>query len=184
MAVPINLTRPALRYHGSKFRLADWIIPHFPPHKTYCEPFAGGFSAGLQKPPSHYEVYNDLDGEVVNFFRVLRERPAELIRAIQLTPYSRQEWKDATNPSSDPVDRARCLYVRCWMSYGSGTGKTSTGWRFHVGRSDDDRSCVTREFSSTDHLWQVAARLKEIQIECDDGLTILERYDLKKEGNQ
>jgi site-specific DNA-adenine methylase len=76
---------------GGKWRIAPWIIDTFPPHRCYCEPFAGGASVLLQKPPAKFEVLNDLNQDVVRFFRVLRERPDELLRALDLTPYSRAE---------------------------------------------------------------------------------------------
>ena len=78
-------SRPALRYFGSKWRLTPWIIEHFAPYDVYVEPFAGGAGVLLRKPPSALEVYNDLDGEVVNFFDVLRNETDELIRRIDLT---------------------------------------------------------------------------------------------------
>lgn len=87
-----TVKRPALRYHGGKFRIAQWIINQFPEHLCYVEPFGGGGSVLLRKSPAKIEVYNDLNGGVVNFFRVLRERPADLIAAIELTPYSRKEF--------------------------------------------------------------------------------------------
>src|SRR5574343_303278 len=104
-----NITRPALRYFGGKFRLAPWIISQFPPHTVYVEPFGGGGSVLLRKLPAYHEVYNDLDGDVVNFFRVLREQPDELLRAIDLTPYSREEQRQAFDANDEPssLDRAR-----------------------------------------------------------------------------
>ena len=92
--------RPLLRYHGGKWKLAPWILRHLPAHRTYVEPFGGGASVLLQKPRSHAEVYNDLDGDIVNFFRVLRDQQqrARLIEALTLTPYAR----DAPTRSSEP----------------------------------------------------------------------------------
>src|SRR5262245_50804810 len=117
-AVP---SRAALRFYGGKWRLAPWIVAHLPPHTCYVEPFGGAASVLLRKPPSRYEVYNDLDGAVVGFFRVLRERPADLIRAIQCTPFARAEVDLACVPvppevdAVDDLERARRLYVRAWQ---------------------------------------------------------------------
>ena len=84
----LAVSRPALRYHGAKFRLAPWVLRHFPAHGTYVEPFGGAAGVLLQKPRSYAEVYNDLDGEMTNFFRVLRDpvRRAALTEALVLTP--------------------------------------------------------------------------------------------------
>lgn len=110
-----TVKRPALRYHGGKFRIAQWIINQFPEHLCYVEPFGGGGSVLLRKSPAKIEVYNDLNGGVVNFFRVLRERPADLIAAIELTPYSRKEFIQAQEPCDDPLERARRFYVWSWQ---------------------------------------------------------------------
>ncbi|MBV6573885.1 DNA adenine methylase, partial [Acinetobacter baumannii] len=86
-----RFAHPLIRYHGGKFRLSDWIISFFPNHNVYVEPFGGGASVLLNKEPSRVEVYNDLDDDVVNFFKVLRnkELAKQLAEAIYLTPYSR-----------------------------------------------------------------------------------------------
>jgi hypothetical protein len=104
-----TVSRPALRYFGSKWRLAPWIIEHFAPHDVYVEPFAGGAGVLLRKPPSALEVYNDLDGEVVNFFNVLRNETDELIRRLDLTPFAREAWENAYEPTEDPIEEARLI---------------------------------------------------------------------------
>ncbi|WP_199905478.1 DNA adenine methylase [Microvirgula aerodenitrificans] len=85
------MDRPVLRYHGGKFRLAPWILEFFPPHQIYVEPFGGAAGVLIQKPRSHGEVYNDLDGDIVNLFRVLRspEQRQLLLEQLVLTPYAR-----------------------------------------------------------------------------------------------
>ena len=132
------IKKPALRYHGAKFRLAPWVIEHFPLHRCYVEPFGGAAGVLLQKPRAYAEVYNDLDGEVVNFFRVLRDprTRAELIAACNETPYAREEFEMAWQPCDDPVERARRLAVRAQMGFGScGATKGVTGFRIDTKRS-------------------------------------------------
>lgn len=112
MTGPDKVTRPLLRYFGAKWRLASWIISHFPDHQLYCEPFGGSAGVLLRKPISSFEVYNDLDGDVVNFFRCLRDHPKELQRLIDLTPYSREEYEAAfQSRGGEPLERARRYFV-------------------------------------------------------------------------
>lgn len=87
--------RPVLKYTGSKWRMADWIISLMPPHRSYLEPFFGSGAVFFKKPPSRIETINDLDGEIANLFRCVREKTEELARAVELTPYSREEYERA-----------------------------------------------------------------------------------------
>lgn len=174
-----QVDRPVLRYYGSKWAVADWVMSYFPVHKCYVEPFAGGASVLLQKSPSKHEVLNDLDSEVINFFDQLRDNTAALVRAIHLTPFAREELRRAAQPcpGTDRLERARRFYVRCWQSFGSGTSRWSTGWRFQVGRTEDDRASAVGSFNKIDHLWVVAERLKLVQIEHDDAFKVVRRFD-------
>lgn len=141
--MPPVIRHPAVRYHGGKFRLASWIISHFPAHRCYVEPFGGGASVLLKKEPSEAEVYNDLDGDVVNLFRVLRhpETSRALSEACALTPYSRDEFMQAYAPADNPVEQARRLVVRATMGFGSaGATKGKTGFRL-----DTKRNCATAQ---------------------------------------
>lgn len=114
-------TRPALRYFGGKWRLAPWIISHFPAHRTYVEPFGGAASVLLRKVPAAVEVYNDLDDELVEFFNVLRcpRLARELRRRLRCTPYARTELAGAyvPAPAGDRVERARRLVIRSMQSF-------------------------------------------------------------------
>jgi len=94
------------------------------------EPFGGAASVLLRKAPAFLEVYNDLGNDVVNFFRILRERPSELISAIDLTPYSRSEFLQAQETCADDLERARRFYVWSWQGRGRGGVKEPGGWRF------------------------------------------------------
>lgn len=131
--------RPVLRYFGGKWILAPWIISHFPAHRVYCEPFGGGASVLMRKPMSYAEIYNDLDGEVVNLFRVLRDREqAEtLYRILGLTPFAREEFNESYEPSSDVIEQARRTLIRSFMGFGSNAVNRAerTGFRANANRS-------------------------------------------------
>lgn len=168
------ITRPALRYYGGKWVLAPWIIQHLPEHESYIEPFAGAASVLLQKRPSRIEVYNDLDGEVVNFFRVLRDHPGELVQALSLTPYARGELTACKEPAINPIERARRLFVLAWQ--GRSRNSWTAGWRFQRTTHRRSRSPAD-DFADVDRLHAIAARLRHVQIEKDDALAVIERFD-------
>jgi len=168
--------RPALRYYGAKWRIAPWIIRHFPDHACYVEPFCGGASCLFQKAPSGFEVINDLDGNVVNFFRVLREDADRLRRAINRTPFSRQETVQASKPCKDPLERARRFYIRAWQTQHGAPYMGRNGWRFGRRGGNDKRSAVD-DWNDTERLPAIAQRLKNVQIEHDDAMAIIRRFD-------
>lgn len=171
---------PPLRYFGAKWQLADWIISQMPPHTLYCEPFCGGAAVFFRKPLAALNVLNDINGDVVNFFRVLRERRDELIEAINLTPWSREEYEQALSSfddaDTDPLERARRMYIIANQSFsGGGTGNKKTGWRHQI--NFNRGTAVTGEWSRLTGLQLAAARLKNAQIENDHALKVIERYD-------
>jgi DNA adenine methylase len=131
--------RPALRYHGGKWKLADWIIGQFPAHRVYVEPFGGGASVLLRKPRAYGEIYNDLCDEVVVLFRVLRDpaQAARLRHLLELTPFARSEFELAYATTDDPVERARRLVIRSFMGFGSDghNRMVKTGFRANSNRS-------------------------------------------------
>ncbi|MDH4249361.1 MAG: DNA adenine methylase [Deltaproteobacteria bacterium] len=169
---------PIIRYHGGKFRLAPWIIGHFPPHRIYTEAFGGAAGVLLQKPRSHGEVYNDLDGDVVTLFRVLRNPITRdlLVERLGLTPYARDEFAAAYEPTTDPVETARRLVVRAQMGFGSaGATKGRTGFRLDTLRN----GCNAQHLWATlpDHLLAVAKRLQGVLIENRDAMLVLLDHD-------
>src|SRR5687767_7997568 len=97
--------KQVLRYPGSKARLARWIVEQFPPHECYLEPFAGSAVVLFAKPRSPVEMLNDRDGRVCNLFRVLRDRPEELARAAELTPWARAEYEESQADEGDDLER-------------------------------------------------------------------------------
>lgn len=130
-------TRPLLRYHGGKWKLAPWIISHFPQHRVYVEPFGGGGSVLLRKPRAYAEVYNDLDGEIVNLFRVVRDRGDELRELLALTPFARDEYLGAFDLSDDRLECARRTVIRSFMGFGSNAilRTVKSGFRSNSNRS-------------------------------------------------
>lgn len=172
------MQHPLIRYHGGKFRLAPWIISHFPNHETYVEPFGGGASVLLCKEPSRVEVYNDLDNEIVNFFEVLRDpiKAAQLARLISLTPYSRFEYSKSREPSDCEIERARKLVIRAQMGFGSaGATKRNTGFRLDTARGGSDIVSIWER--QPELLTQAASRFKRVLIENREALKVLHDHD-------
>lgn len=166
-------TRPALRYFGGKWRIAPWIIQYFPEHRCYVEPFGGGASVLLQKRPSRIEVYNDVAGAVVNFFRVLRESPEDFITALRLTPFAVDEYAACKEQDGTPIERARCFFVRSWGGHNGTTGTCKNrGWR-----RTSERDVANQFASAADALADVAERLRRVAIDHLDWSDILDRYD-------
>lgn len=170
--------RPVLRYHGGKFRLAPWVIKHFPPHRCYVEPFGGAAGVLIQKDRAYAEVYNDLDGDIVNVFRVLRDSDqcARLIDQLLLTPYAREEFYAAYEPTEDPIERARRTLVRAEMGFGSaGATKGTTGFRIDTRRKHGTAQQLWARFP--DSLARVCERLSGVMIENRPAVTIMEQHD-------
>nr|DAU79053.1 MAG TPA: DNA adenine methylase [Caudoviricetes sp.] len=174
--------RAVIRYPGSKWRIADWIISHFPEgyeKLVYLEPFAGSGAVFYNKRPGAVETINDLDGDIVNLFRVLRDNPEELKRLLTLTPYSREEYDRSFEPCEDPLERARRYMVRTTQAIGAKMdGKC--GWRNHKQIKIGGTAC--KWAGITDTIDAAAKRLRGdtthlVQIESMDALRLIERYN-------
>lgn len=127
--------RAIFRYPGSKWSIAQWIISHFPEgyeKMVYLEPFAGSGAVFFNKKPGAVETINDLDSDIVNLFRILREKPEELKRVLELTPYSREEYDLSFQPCDDPLEKARRYMVKTTQAIGAKlSGQQKCGWRNH-----------------------------------------------------
>jgi DNA adenine methylase len=173
-----QVTRPALRYYGGKFRLAPWIISFFPKHRLYVEPFGCGASVLLLKQPALVEIYNDISDEIVNLFRVLRcpEDSKRLITALELTPYSRTEWLSAFELSTDPIEQARRTIIMANMSHNASKVMLRQANGFRVATTGYHR--LPQDFRRhTEHLQQITNRLRDVVIENRDYRKILEAND-------
>lgn len=168
-------TRPILRYHGGKWLLGPWVIRHLPPHRTYVEPFGGAASVLLRKPRSYAEVYNDLDGEIVNLFRVARDRGDELHRALELTPFARDEFVDSYIPSDDAVEQARRTVVRSFMGFGSNAHFRKSGFRNNSSRSGTTPATDWRNYPSA--FTAVIERLRGVCVENRNAIDVMLAHD-------
>jgi len=174
--------RIAFGWYGGKFSHLDWLLPLLPTCHHYCEPFAGSAAVLLNRPASPVETYNDLDGEVVTFFRVLRDQSDELIRAISLTPFSREEYHLAISGSQDgisDVERARRFYIRARQTR-TGLAQTASLGRW-ANCKDTSRAgmsgVVSRWLGGVEALEDIAYRLLRVQIENRPAIEVMRLYD-------
>ena len=169
-------TRPVLRWHGSKWRIAEWVISNFPPHRVCVEPFGGSAGVLLRKPRVVTDVYNDLDGDVVNLFRVIRDRADELARAIALTPYAREEYQELYEPCSDDLERARRFMARSFMGMSSKGAIRKSGFDARI--NPDGYVGRLRSLAELPgEILIAAARFTRVLIENVPAIDLLERYD-------
>ncbi len=169
---------PILKYPGAKWRLAPWVLSHMPPHESYLEPYFGSGAIFFLKEKSRIETINDLDGEVVNFFRVCRDYPAELANAVSLTPWAREERDAAYQPEAvSDIERARRFAVKCWMTFGAFPAK-SNGWRHTTGKMKDggpDNPTLWGRLPEC--IAEAAGRLMQAQIENRPALEVVRAHD-------
>lgn len=168
-----------MRWHGGKWRIAPWVISHFPRHQLYLEPFGGAASVLLRKQRAPAEIYNDLDETLLQLFRVLRdpEQAASLIQLLEVTPYARGEFKAAYEATDDPVERARRTIVRSFMGFGGdGTnGLYPTGFRATV---TSNLKLPAQEWASYPKaLRRIVDRLKGVVLENSDAMELIQRMD-------
>lgn len=167
--------RPVLRWHGGKWRLAPWILSHLPEHKVYVEPYGGAGSVLIRKPRSYAEVYNDLDGEVVNLFNMVREFGQQLGENLYLTPYARTEFVKSYEKSSDPLEQARRTVIRSFMGFGSNSHNKKTGFRSNSNRSGTTPAHDWKNYP--DCLALTIERLRGVVIEKRDAKEVMLAHD-------
>jgi len=167
--------KPPVPYFGSKQTLAPWIVSLLPAHEHYVEPFCGSLSVLLAKPPARMETVNDLDGGLMTFWRVLRDRPDELARACALTPHSRAEFEAAYGEGDlDDLELARRVWVRLTQTR-SGTLRRS-GWRHYVAPAGCSMSMPGYLEGYRDRLAPAAERLMRVSLECRPALELIASY--------
>lgn len=169
-------------WYGGKYNHLNWLLPLLPTAHHYREPFGGSAAVLLNREPSPVETYNDLDGEVVNFFRVLRDKTDELIKAIALTPFAREEFRLAVQAPPDnlsDLERARRFFVRA-RQVRTGLAQTASLGRWanckrtsRAGMS----GVVSRWLGSVEGLPEIAERLLRVQIENRPAIEVINLYD-------
>jgi DNA adenine methylase len=165
--------RPPLRYYGSGWNRAPWTVAHFPIHDVYCEPCFGGGAVLLHKPPCKLEIANDLDGRVVNFFTVLRERPDDLAHTIALTPWHEAEYRRCLQPVTEPLEDARRFFFAAWASVKGGPIPSPSDFRWQ--KKQTRRSAAVRDVADLSHLLATAERLKNVQFLNRDALAVIDK---------
>lgn len=172
----------AFGWYGGKFSHLDWLLPLLPKTEHFCEPFAGSAAILINREPSPIETYNDLDGEVVNFFRTLREQKEALIEAIGLTPFSREEFEKAISEPTEALsdlERARRFYIRArQVRTGLAQRASSERWAHcRLTSRAGMAGAVSRWLGSVEDLPAIAQRLLRVQIEHDTAINVIRRYD-------
>jgi DNA adenine methylase len=173
------LNNTVFPYPGGKASYADWIIGHLPDHDCYVEPFGGSAGVLFNKPPSHVEIYNDLDGDLVTFFEVLRDRESDLVAWLRDTPYSRERWEEWMQewyvedwrPEDDVARAGVFFYLRC----ASFSGQVSTRSGFSICKY---RNHAQKYQNRVDRLETFADRIRgQVVLENLDWRDVLEKYD-------
>jgi DNA adenine methylase len=172
----------AFGWYGGKYSHLDWLLPLLPKATHYCEPFGGSAAVLINRAPSPVETYNDVHGEVVNFFRVLREHGEELIKAIGLTPFSREEFERAISESPaglSEIERARRFYILARQVRTGLAQKASSGRWAHCKLTSRAgmAGAVSRWLGAVEDLPLISQRLLRVQIENAPAAEVIRRYD-------
>ena len=169
-----EVLKPPFTYFGGKTTIAGWIAALLPPHEHYVEPFAGSLSVLMAKPPSRVETVNDIDGDLMTFWRVLRDRPADLERACALTPHSRAEYEAAHEPAGDELEQARRVWIR--LSQGRSRNSRHAGWRHFQDAAGSGSSMPGRLRGYVERIAPAAARAMNVSLECRPALEVVRDY--------
>lgn len=172
------MTATPMAYYGGKTRLAAKIARLLPSHEHYIEPFAGGLSVLLAKQTSRMETVNDLDGLLMTFWRVLRDKPEQLARVCALTPHSRADHAAARATDLDGLDDveiARLVWVQITQSRG-GTMRSSTGWRAYINPGRNSTGMPGYLTAYVDRMAAAAERLHHVSLEARPALEVVEKY--------
>ncbi len=165
-----------VNYYGGKSSLADNIISLFPKHEIYVEPFGGGASVLLKKPRVKEEVYNDLDSDMVNLFKTVREHPEELGYKVYFSPYSREEVENANLPTDDNIEKARRIIM---LSVYSRNKENISSFEENKKHYFTKGNTLNNLRAKKDVIYSVAERMIGVTIENCDALELMKYYEKK-----
>lgn len=171
MAGPL---KPPFAYYGGKTTLAPRIAELLPKHDHYVEPFAGSLAVLLAKDPTGWETVNDLDGDLVNFWKVLRDQPEELERVAMLTPHSREEYAASKDLDTNDIERARRVWVR--LTQGRSHSVKHGGWWYGRRAASRFTSAPADVEGFAARILPAAERLKRVTIENRDAIDLIREY--------
>lgn len=181
----MNRKMIAFGWYGGKYSHLDWLLPLLPAITHYCEPFGGSGAVLINRLPAPVETFNDIDGDIANFFRVLRDNKEELLETIGLTPFSREELRIAvTEPTAEisDLERARRFFVRA-RQVRTGLAQTASEGRWahcKLTTRAGMAGAVSRWLGSVEGLAEIAQRLLRVQIENAPALEVIQRYDSRE----
>ncbi|MBG0220611.1 DNA adenine methylase [Clostridioides difficile] len=169
-----------LNWPGGKWSVTHNIISILPKHNIYLEPFFGSGAVFFNKEICNTEILNDADGQIVNLFKCIRDKPVELANAIYFTPYARDEYISNCNfkETDNDIEKARKFIVRTNMSRG-GLQKYKTGWR-HAGpklSKTNFQKVIGKWNDLPDYILNTAIRLKDAEIENRDAIDLIKKYN-------
>ncbi|MFD0862090.1 DNA adenine methylase [Sungkyunkwania multivorans] len=170
---------PPFGYFGSKNKLAIELCKNLPPHNCWIEAFCGSSAVTLAKPPAPIEIINDIDSEIVNLFRQLRNNSNMLCEQIELTPYSEEELFNARNKVDglNDVERARQFLIKSMMAINGAFGDRKGGFSYSDSYSRNNKEArVNRWNNLPDRLKKVVSRLRDVRIENKDAKKLIERF--------
>lgn len=171
----MNAIKSPIQYFGAKQQIAEKLVALMPDHLGYIEPFAGSLSVLLAKAPSKIEVVNDLDGRLMTFWRVLRDRPMEMLRVAEMTPHSRAELERAAAlDADDDLEMARQVWIL--LTQGRSRTMKRTGWRFYADPRGTSASFSTYMEAYRNRLLPACDRIRHVSLECRPALDVIEQY--------
>lgn len=175
--------KPPMPYYGAKQTIAEQIVGFFPEHGHYVEPFAGSLAVLLAKQPARMETVNDLDGDLMTFWRVLRDREEELVQVCERTPHSRVEYLNCRDaePATDELEIARRVWVMLTQGRGASMRTKQSGWRYYVDPRGSNTSFPGYLDGYRDRMPPAARRLRDVTLESMPGLNLIEKYGTSSE---